>query len=64
MNIDGFKDGAIYDEITKWVQDNYGFHVSNLNIAKVKQKHGIIEREKHNTKIFKPHKIHIFESYC
>ena len=48
MNTDGFKDGATYDEITKWVQDKYGFHVTNLNIAQVKQKHGIIERENYN----------------
>ena len=25
-----------------------GFHVTNLNIAQVKQKHGIIERENYN----------------
>ncbi len=48
MNTDGFNDGATYDEITKWVQDKYGFHVTNLNIAQVKQKHGIIERENYN----------------
>jgi hypothetical protein len=41
MNTDGFKDGAIYDEITKWVQEHYGFHVTNLNIAQVKRKCGI-----------------------
>ena len=39
---------ATYDEIQKWVQDNFGFHVTNLNIAKVKQKHGIIERQNYN----------------
>jgi len=39
---------ATYDEIQKWVQDNFGFHVTNLNIAQVKQKHGIIERENYN----------------
>ncbi len=27
---------------------HYGFHVTNLNIAQVKQKHGIIERENYN----------------
>lgn len=30
------------------VQGKYGFHVTNLNIAQVKQKHGIIERENYN----------------
>ena len=39
---------AIYKEIEEWVQENYGFHVTNLNIAQVKQKHGIIERENYN----------------
>ena len=36
---------ATYEEIQEWVQEKYGFHVTNLNIAQVKQKHGIIERE-------------------
>ncbi len=27
---------ATYKEIEKWVQKNYGFHVTNLNIAQVK----------------------------
>jgi 23S rRNA (uracil1939-C5)-methyltransferase len=39
---------ASYDEIRDWVQEKYGFHVTNLNIAQVKQKHGIIERENYN----------------
>ena len=39
---------ATYDEIRDWVQEKYGFHVTNLNIAKVKQKHGINERENYN----------------
>ena len=39
---------AAYKEIEEWVQENYGFHVTNLNIAQVKQKHGIIERENYN----------------
>lgn len=33
---------ATYKEIEEWVQEHYGFHVTNLNIAQVKQKHGII----------------------
>ena len=39
---------ATYKEIGEWVQEKYGFHVTNLNIAQVKQKHGIIERENYN----------------
>ena len=39
---------ATYREIQDWVQEKYGFHVTNLNIAQVKQKHGIIERENYN----------------
>lgn len=39
---------ATYKEIEEWVQENYGFHVTNLNIAQVKQKHGSIERENYN----------------
>lgn len=39
---------ATYVEIRDWVQEKYGFHVTNLNIAKVKQKHGINERENYN----------------
>lgn len=48
MNTDGFKDGATYDEIRDWVKEKYDFNVTNLNIAQVKQKHGIIERENYN----------------
>ena len=36
---------ATYKEIQEWVQEKYGFHVTNLNIAQVKQKYRIIERE-------------------
>ena len=39
---------ATYKEIQDWVQEKYGVHVTNLNIAQVKQKHGIIERENYN----------------
>ena len=39
---------ATYEEIQEWVQEKYGFHVTHLNIAKVKRKHGIIERENYN----------------
>jgi 23S rRNA (uracil-5-)-methyltransferase RumA len=48
MDMSGFQQGATYDEIQEWVQEKYGFHVTHLNIAQVKQKHGIIERENYN----------------
>ena len=48
MDTDGFKDGATYDEIRDWVQEKYGIHVTNLNIAHIKRKNGIIERENYN----------------
>ena len=39
---------ATYNEIRNWVQEHYGMHVTNLNIAQVKQKNGIIEQENYN----------------
>ncbi len=30
------------------MKEKYGLHVSHLNIAQVKRKHGIIERENYN----------------
>lgn len=39
---------ATYNEIRDWVQEHYGMYVTNLNIAQVKQKNGIIERENYN----------------
>ncbi len=39
---------ATYREIEEWVQEHYGLYVSNFNIAQVKQKYGIIERENYN----------------
>lgn len=39
---------ATYKEIEEWVQEHYGFYVTKLNIAQVKQKHGSIERENYN----------------
>ena len=36
---------ATYKEIQDWVQEKYGFHVTNLNIAQVKQNHGILLEE-------------------
>ncbi|MDO5139715.1 MAG: 23S rRNA methyltransferase [Oscillospiraceae bacterium] len=48
MDVTAAESKATYDEIREWVQDNYGFRVTNLNIAQVKRKHGIIERENYN----------------
>ena len=39
---------ATYEEIQEWVQQKYGFHVTHLNIAQVKRKYEIIERENYN----------------
>ena len=39
---------ATYKEIQEWVQEKYGLHVTHLNIAQVKRKHGIIERDNYN----------------
>ncbi len=48
MDMSGFKTGATYEEIVAWVQKKYGFHVTHLNIAQVKRKCGIVERENYN----------------
>lgn len=48
MDMSGFQQGVTYEQIQKWVQEKYGFHVTHLNIAQVKRKHGIIERENYN----------------
>lgn len=48
MDLTAAESKATYKEIEKWVQEKYGFYVTNLNIAQVKQKHGIIERENYN----------------
>ncbi len=48
MDTDGFKQGATYNAIGDWIKAKYGYRVTNLNIAQVKQKHGIIERENYN----------------
>lgn len=39
---------ATYKQIQEWIQKEYGFHVTHLNIAQVKQKHRITERENYN----------------
>ena len=48
MDVTAAESKATYQEIQEWVQGKYGFHVSYLNIAQVKRKHGIIERENYN----------------
>ena len=48
MDMSRFQQGATYEQIQDWVQEKYGFHVTHLNIAQVKRKHGIIERENYN----------------
>ena len=46
-DVDGL--GAIIRGILKaYVQEHFGFKVSTLNIAQVKRKYGIIERECYN----------------
>ena len=39
---------ASYKEITEWIQETYGAHVTNLNIAQVKDKCGFEKRENYN----------------
>lgn len=39
---------ATYREITEWIKDKYGVHVTNLNIAQVKDKCGFEKRENYN----------------
>lgn len=48
LDVTSAESKATYREIAEWVQEHYGLHVSNLNIAQVKQKYGIIERENYN----------------
>ncbi|MBR6256628.1 MAG: 23S rRNA (uracil(1939)-C(5))-methyltransferase RlmD, partial [Lachnospiraceae bacterium] len=38
MDTDGFKKGATYNAIRDWIKAKYGYRVTNLNIAQVKQK--------------------------
>ncbi len=38
MDVTAAESKATYDEIRDWVQENYGFHVTNLKIAQVKRK--------------------------
>ena len=48
MDLSKAESKATYDEIKKYVLDKFGFKVSQLYIAQVKRKHGIIERDNYN----------------
>jgi len=53
LNLDEFdltaaESKATYEEIIKYVSEKFGMKVSNLNIAQVKRKYGIIERSNYN----------------
>ena len=48
MDITSAESKATYEEIKKYVLEETGLKVSNLYIAQIKQKHGIIERENYN----------------
>ena len=49
MDLTAAESRATYEEIKKYVvEHNDGMKVSNLYIAQIKQKHGIIERENYN----------------
>ena len=48
MDMSGFVNGATYQEIKQYVKDNYNLTVSSLNIAQMKEKYGIKERENYN----------------
>lgn len=48
LDITSAESKATYDEIKEYVFNKFGLKVSSLNIAQVKAKHGIIERECYN----------------
>lgn len=48
LDITAAESKATYDEIKEYVFNKFGLKVSTLNIAQVKSKHGIIERECYN----------------
>ncbi|MCQ2473795.1 MAG: RNA methyltransferase [Saccharofermentans sp.] len=39
---------ATYEEIQEYVKKQTGLHVTHLNIAQIKRKYGIIERDNYN----------------
>ena len=48
MDLTAAESKATYDEIRDYVMEKTGLNVTHLNIAQVKRKHGIIERENYN----------------
>ena len=48
MDLTAAESKATYEEIKGYVKENMGLHVSNLYIAQVKRKCGIIERDNYN----------------
>ena len=48
LDVTAAESKATYEEIQAWVQANYGFHVTNLNIALVKRKLGFDMRANFN----------------
>jgi len=48
MDLTTAESKATYEEIKQYVLDNAGFKVSQLYIAQVKRKHGLIERINYN----------------
>ncbi len=48
MDLTKAESNATYKEIEEYVMEHTGLHVTNLNIAQVKAKHRIIERENYN----------------
>lgn len=48
LDVTAAESKATYDQIRDYVWEHYQLKVSNLYIAQVKQKHGIIERENYN----------------
>lgn len=48
LDVTAAESKATYNEIRDYVWEHHQLKVSNLYIAQVKQKHGIIERENYN----------------
>ena len=48
MDVTAAESKATYEEIRAYVLEHTGLKVSNLYMAQVKQKYGIIERENYN----------------
>ena len=48
MDLTTAESKATYDEVRDYVMAQTGLHVTNLNIAQIKRKCGIIERENYN----------------